>query len=95
MALSSAQKFVLARTLAASCTVFESGLIAPAGLTPDAAANAIASALTSINANSADTPKGKDFRATLLRVEALTTAPHIEAHANEAATWVTSAAALL
>lgn len=95
MALSNAQKIVHSRTLAAACTIFETGLIAPTGPTKDGAAAAITAALADILANSSDTPKGADLKAALLRVAALTTAPHIQAHANEAATWATDAAALL
>jgi hypothetical protein len=95
MALSNATKITLSRTIGRAADAFETGQYAPYGFTPDAAANAITAALASINANSTDTPKGADLKAALLRVAALANAPHIQSHANEAATWASAAAALL
>lgn len=95
MALSNAQKITLSRTIGRACDTFESGLYAPYGYSPDAAATAITAALADINANSSDTPKGSDLKSDLLRVAALVNAPHIQAHGTQATTWASDASALL
>lgn len=78
-----------------ACDAFETGQFAAYGYTPASAAAAIVTVLAEIAASSTDTPQGLHLRATLLRVAALPTAPHIEAYKSAASTWVSSANALL